>query len=361
MGGEGREKTSGKPRGTSREARRDKPPGRATISDVARNAGVSIGTVSRVLNKARNVQPALQRRVLDAAAALDYQPDSLAQGMRSKKTHVIGVIVPNFQNPLSSAAVTGVEEELTRQGYTFFLANSRYDREREISTLNEFARRRVDGVIAILARDDAATAEQLRRLSVPVVLLEREIGAEFDAVRTDQIAGTYRAARYLLALGHRRIALVTVPPNNMSGRHRFQGYANALADVGESVRDELVHMGGYTSEYALDAAYAVLSMRERPTALIVSGGMLAGVLDAARQLNLTIPDQLSLVSLGDTELAALMRPGITAIRYDWAESGRLAARLAVSRIGGNRVETERFVVPYEFIRRESCVELAAVG
>ncbi|GLK72369.1 LacI family DNA-binding transcriptional regulator [Ancylobacter dichloromethanicus] len=334
-------------------------PTRATISDVARQAGVSIGTVSRVLNKARNVKPALQRRVLDAAAALDYRPDSFAQGMRSKKTHVIGVIVPDLRNPLSSEAAAGVEEELTQQGYSFFLANSRYERGREENILNEFARRRVDGIIAILARDqDPRTVEQLRRLPMPVVLLEREIGTEFDAVRTDQVQGTYRATRYLAALGHRRIALITVPTDNMSGRYRFQGYAEALADVGTEVSADLVHMGGYTRDYAVNAAYSVLSMRNKPTALIVSGGMLPGVLDAMRQLNLSIPDELSLVVLGDTELAALTRPGITAIRYDWAQTGRVAARLTISRIGGSETPPERVIVPYEFILRESCQELA---
>lgn len=335
------------------------PPVRATISDVARRAGVSIGTVSRVLNKARNVQPALQRRVLDAAAALDYRPDSFAQGMRSKKTHVVGVIVPDLRNPLSSEAVAGVEEELTQQGYTFFLANSRYERGREENIIAEFSRRRVDGVIAILARDqDPRTVDQLRALPMPVVLLEREIDAEFDAVRTDQVEGAYRATRYLLALGHRRIALITVPTDNMSGRYRLQGYSDALADVGVEVNEELVRMAGYTRDYAVDAAYSVLSMRGKPTALIVSGGMLPGVLDATRQLNLSIPRELSLVALGDTELAALMRPGITAIRYDWAQTGRVAARLAIARIGGSQSPPERVIVPYEFILRESCRELA---
>jgi LacI family transcriptional regulator len=334
------------------------PSRRTTIGDVARRADVSIGTVSRVLNKASNVSPSLRQRVLDAAADLNYRPDSLAQGMRSKKTLVIGVVVPNLQNPLSSEAVVGIEEELTRLGYTQFLANSRYDRAREESTIKEFARRRVDGIIAILGRDDdPGTIAQIRELSMPLVLLEREIGTEFDAVRTDQIAGTYRATRYLLSLGHRDIALVTVPETNMSGRHRRQGYENALADAGVPVREDLIGMRGYTRGYALDAAYAILSMRRRATAVIVSGGMLAGVLEAARQLNLTIPDHLSLVSLGDTELAGLMRPGITAIRYDWAETGRMAARLIVERLQGGRSDTGRFIVPYEFIRRESCLDL----
>ena len=331
---------------------------RATISDVALRAGVSIGTVSRVLNKARNVGPPLQQRVLAAAAELNYRPDGLAQGMRTKKTRVIGVIVPNLQNPLSSEAVVGVEEELTRLGYTQFLANSRYDRLREGGILEEFSRRRVDGIIAILGRDDdPETIEQVRALPMPLVLLEREINDEFDSVRTDQVAGTYRATRYLLSLGHRDIALVTVPPNNMSGRLRREGYANALADMGVPLRPELIAMAGYTRDYALDAAYSILSGREPPTALIVSGGMLAGVLEVVQQLNLTIPDQLSLVSLGDTELAALLRPGITAIRYDWAETGRVAARLIVERLEGKRSVRGRFIAPYEFIRRESCLDL----
>lgn len=335
----------------------DVPTARATISDVARRAGVSIGTVSRSLNGVRNVRPALRTRVFEAVEALGYAPDAAARSMRSRQSRAIGVVVPDFQNPLTSAAVAGIEDELAGQGFTLLLASSRYDVRREDHILGEFERRRVDGVVAMVARDeDPACIHRLRRLSIPFVLLEREIGQEFDAVRTDQVAGTYRATRFLIGLGHVRIGLVTVPQTNMSGRHRVLGFRKALGDTGLPFPDDLVRSDGFGRAYALEAVYAALIAKRRATALLVSGGFLGGALEAAGQLNFAIPANLSLITLGDTELATVTRPGITAVSYDWAATGRRAARLLVQRIGGRSGPTIRDVVPHEFVMRSSCAE-----
>lgn len=330
---------------------------RATINDVAKRAGVSIGTVSRVLNNTRNVEQSLRHRVLQAAEALKYQADFAAQSMRSKHTRVIGVLVPDFQNPLASAAVSGIEQELANSGYTLFLANSRYDGQREERILHEFNQRRVDGVIAMLARDDdPATLEHLRRLRMPLVLIQREMDIDADSVYTNQIEGSYRATRYLLGMGHSRIGFITVPLSIMSGRHRLQGYERAFADTQRDVDYDIVKTGGYSHAYALEAAYSLLAAPTPPTALIVSGSLLAGTIEAARQLHINIPEKLSIITLGDTELAALTIPPITAVRYDWAEIGQIAGRLMIGRIAGETGEkVKQLLVPYEFVIRQSCV------
>jgi len=326
-----------------------------TIHDVAHEAGVSIGTVSRVMNHAGNVTPKLAKRVMAAAKALDYRPDIGARSMRSKQTRIIGVLMPDFQNPLASAAVAGIEQELANQGYIIFLANSRYDRAREERVLQEFTQRRVDGIIAMVASDqDSATIEQLKALKVPLVLIEREPNLDLDTVRTNQYDGSYRATRYLIGMGHTRIGLVTVPPTTFSGRARLAGYRKAFADAKLKVAAEMVMNGGYRHEYSLDAAYAALAAPRRPTAIVASGGLLKGVLEASRQLHLAIPDQLSVVSLGDTDLTAMTTPAITAVSFDWAQAGKMAADLAIERIAGQTDSPRTSVVPYEFIIRQSC-------
>ena len=333
------------------------PKGRVTISDVARHAGVSIGTVSRALNDVRNVRPDLQARVIAAAQALGYAADPVARSMRSRRSRAVGVVVPDFQNPLTAAAVTGVEEELAERGFTLLLASSRYDVGREAQILGEFERRRVDGVVGMVARDqDRDCVDRLRRLSIPFVLLEREIGEEFDAVRTDQVAGTYCAARYLIALGHERVGLVTVPQTNMSGRHRLLGFRKAFEDTAIPFPADLVHTDSFGRAHALESVYATLIARPRATALLVSGGFLGCALEAAGQLSLAIPAKLSLITLGDTELAAVNRPGITAVGYDWAKTGRRAARLLTERIDGRSDPTIREVIPYDIVMRASCAE-----
>jgi LacI family transcriptional regulator len=206
---------------------------------------------------------------------------------------------------------------------------------------------------------DDATCAQLRDFSVPLVMLERVVDLDIDCVVTNQFEGTYRATRYLLGLGHRRIALITVPTITHSGRERVRGFTAAFGDLALPVQQELIHAGGRQHPYGRDAAYATLIGRERATAIVVSGGHLAGVIEAIRLLNLTIPRDLSVVTLGDTELAALIEPPVTAIRYDWAATGRCAGELLLDLLsGGHSATRQRIVVTHEFIIRGSCAALA---
>jgi LacI family transcriptional regulator len=340
-----------------------------TIKHVAQHAGVSLGTASRVVNRATNVDPALRLRVEQAIVELGYQPNPVAQSLRSRQSRVIGVLLPDIQNPLTAAAVAGLEPVLARAGYTLFLANSHSDRERESAVLEQFKRRRVDGIIVMVTDDnDEATRAQLRDFSVPLVMLERVIDSDLHCVLTNQFEGTYRATRYLLGLGHRRIGLITVPAITHSGRERMRGFETAFTDMGLETPRDLIHAEGRQHPYGRDAAYSSLINRSPATAIVVSGGHLAGVIEAVRLLNLSIPQQLSLVTLGDTELAALIEPPITAIRYDWPATGRCAAELLLDQLAergaaelrpGQTTEDsgpahQRIIVTHEFIIRGSC-------
>lgn len=336
--------------------KREKASSSVTIRHVAKNAGVSLGTVSRVLNGAGNLDPALRLRVEQVIKQLGYKPNPVAQTLRSRQSRVIGVMLPDIQNPLTAAAVTGLEPVLLRSGYTLFLANTHSDRERERQILEQFKRRQVDGVIAMVANDtDAETRHQLQNLSVPLVLLEREMDVDVDCVLTNQFEGTYRATRYLLGLGHRRICLITVPAVTYSGRERVRGFRTAFTDLGLEGPQDLIYSEGRQHPYGRDAAYSTLTSRSPASAIVCSGGHLAGVIEAVRLLNLQIPRDLSIVTLGDTELAALIEPPVTAIQYDWIATGRCAADLLVTQLSeGRQGERRRIVVPHEFLIRGSC-------
>ena len=327
-----------------------------TIKDVARRAKVSVGTVSRVINHAPNVDAALKARVTFAMGELGFSPDPAARTLRSRNSRVVGVVLPDIKNPLTSAAILGLEPVLAEAGYTMFLASSHADVQRERDIVEHFEKRRVDGIIAMVASDvDPGTLTRMRALAMPLVLLERDMDLPADSVRTNQFEGTYRATRYLLGLGHERIALITVPATTLSGRERVRGYRTAFEDCDIPFPGDLVFTEGRDRPYARESAYAALTGPQPPTAILVSGGMLAGTVEAVRLLNIRIPQHLSLITLGDTELAGLLEPPITAVRYDWASTGHYAASLLTRRLaGGDPIPQQRMVVSHEFVMRGSC-------
>lgn len=337
--------------------RKTEPDPRATIVDVAREARVSLGTVSRVINGNATVRPALRERVLAAARALGYVPNPAAQHMRAASTRAVGVMVSDVSNPLFSATVAAAEEVLYRSGYNMILTNSR-DRpetEREIITL--FQRRRFDGMIVTLSREDDSTI--LRLLAdapMPAVLLERECALPIDSVATDHHAGALQAVRYLLGLGHRRIGLVTVTQAALPGRSRGEAYVAAHKAAGVPVDPALLSFEGFLPDAGYHAAYRMLVSPRPPTAIVAGANQMPGVLKAVRTLKLAVPKRLSLVTIGDTDVASLYQPPLTAVRWELRKVGAAAAELLLARLAGTEGDKtpRRIVLPTELVLRQSC-------
>lgn len=336
---------------------RSKAEPRVTIVDVARKAGVSLGTVSRVINENASVGAELRKRVTDAARSLGYVPNPAAQNMRTASTHAVGVMVSDVSNPLFSATVAAAEEVLYRRGYNMILTNSR-DRpetEREIITL--FQRRRFDGMIVTLSREDDPTI--LRLLSetdIPTVLLERECSLPIDSVATDHHAGALHAVRYLLELGHRRIGLITVTQSALPGRQRGQAYVAAHKAARAAVDPALMSFDGFLPDAGYHAAYRMLVGEKPPTAIVAGANQMPGVLKAVRTLKLAVPKRLSLITIGDTDVANLYQPPLTAVRWELRKVGAAAAELLLARLTGAAVDKapRRIVLPTELVLRQSC-------
>ncbi|MBW6399253.1 LacI family DNA-binding transcriptional regulator [Roseomonas sp. HJA6] len=328
---------------------------RITIRDVAAAAGVSIGTVSRAMSGHPGILPATREAVLAAVQHLGYVPDGAAQSLRLRQTRVIGCAVPLASHPVFTAMIAGAEERLREAGYTMVLANTADRPEREVELLRFFQQRKVDGLIMTLGReDDPALARALQGLRFPVVLFERIAEGGFDSVLTDQAGGCFEATSHLLRLGHRRIALVASGLSNWPGRERKQGFFRAYAVNGVDAAPAMLHTMESPGDFTVDNALALLEQPCRPTAIIIGAQELISLLHAVRHRRLSIPADLSVISMGDSDFAALIAPGISALRWDGREEGRVAADILVERIAGDEAPSRRIVLPTRLVMRASC-------
>lgn len=328
----------------------------STIKDVARAAGVSAGTVSRVTSNNPTVQPHVRAQVLAAIKRLGYRPNAIAQSMRTSETKLIGCLVADLSNPLYSGILKSAEAVLAAQGYTLLIASTEDRVEREVELIEAFARRRVDGLIAILSDEtDPRLLQSLKQAAIPLLLMERDIDLRADGIVTDHIGGMRQATEYLLSLGHRRIAMTTGMTKTRSGRDRVAGYRAAHAAAGVPVDETLLRCESLTTAFAFSETQRLMSLREPPTAIIAGGNlMLAGVLRALNLLGRVVPTDVSVLSSGETELAELAAPPVTVIRWNLSAFGREAAALMLNRLQNPGDPARRIVIPCELVLRKSC-------
>ena len=336
---------------------------RPTIRDVALRAGVSIGTASRALNRAGRVSQAAIAAVQAAADTLGYEPDAIAQSMRTRSTGVVGLLVSDLSNPLYARIVNAVEARLQRDGCALLLANTHNDAARERTMVDFFRRRRVDGIILAPCQSERPELfEGLVAQGLPAVALDRDFHAAGSGVHVDHFNGALQATRYLLDLGHRRIALMTPGQAVRPGRERIAGFRAAYAERGLQPEPRLVRAEPSAMQFAFSETLALLSGAERPTAFVCLGTrILSGVLQGLRHAGLTAPEDASIISIGDTDLSQLFSPGITSLTWDFEAVGTAVAELMLKRLPGAAAspeEAERIVITTQMVLRESCAPLA---
>ncbi|MCW3474042.1 LacI family DNA-binding transcriptional regulator [Limobrevibacterium gyesilva] len=330
---------------------------RVTIKDVAKAAGVSLGTASRVINANTSVDPAIRRKVQDAIAALRYQPDAVAQSMRRRSTRTIGAIVRDITVPALASFVQAAQQALHDEGYALLIACSGDRRDHELELLRLLSQRRMDGVImTTAAEDDAELAAVRAALPMPVVMLDRTPPGAFDALLLDHREGMRQAVEHLLRLGHRRIALITGATGVHPARARVQGFRDAHAAAGVAIDPTCLRTGSFTDQSGFLEASALLGRPDPPTAIVAGGiDMLSGVLRAIQARGFAVPRDISVIGSADTDLAMLASPPVTVVRWDYAELGRAGARLLIDRLsGGAALPPRQILFPTEFISRGSC-------
>ncbi|GIQ73969.1 LacI family DNA-binding transcriptional regulator [Bradyrhizobium sp. RD5-C2] len=330
---------------------------RPTIRDVAAEAGVSVSSVSRALNGGIYTSAELHARIMRAVKRLGFEPDQAAQALRSGASNTIGCMVADFSNPHYTGMVSAAEEEFQRAGFLLMLAATKHEEAREAAFLSAVRRRQMDGLL-LFAGDNSHKdfMKGLAMLDLPCVTVDRDV-PDSVMVRVDHRGGALEATRYLIGLGHRRIALLTGSAAVLPSSERLAGYRQAHQEAKIDVDPTLIrpHMQGTNT--AFSSVCQLLQMTKPPTAIISLGtSMLAEVLEAITSNGLRYPQDVSIVCSGDTDLARHATPAISALSWDMNEVGRTAARLLLEQIRepDKAGSSAPVFLPTRLILRHSC-------
>lgn len=333
-----------------------------TIEDVARQAGVSISTVSRVMNKTDYIADATRKKVQDAIDALDYRPNALARGLKQMKTDSIGLILSDLQNPFWLMVLEGIEDACQEAGYSLLILNSRDDPEKEGKNIKEFLMRQLDGIIINPASDDNPLFPALVAQAFPLVFLNRRVkGVEVDTVVADNIKGTMLAVSHLAALRKKRIAIFLYPANGISPRQeRLEGYKQAVAAHGLEADPELIKIVE-SKEDCLAAMQQLFAGSGKPDAILSTNNRLTlEILEALGLLNIAVPQDIALLGYDETEWSKHLNPPLTTIRQPAYAMGREAAERLILAIGAKRQgvarQPETVQLEPSLVVRQSCGE-----
>ncbi|MCR6479800.1 LacI family DNA-binding transcriptional regulator [Variovorax sp. ZS18.2.2] len=334
----------------------------ATIKDVALRAGVSVTTVSHVVNDTRHVSAKGRERVELAIRELGYVPNAMARSLKSNTTSTLGMLIPNSSNPYFAEIVRIVEDRCFGAGYTLVLCNTDDEPRRQSVYLQVLAERRIDGLIVVSTGDDDSLVTQLQGLRIPTVLVDREIAdPSCDLVETAHMQGGLLAVRHLLSLGHKRIACIGGPVGLTPSEQRIEGWRMALAEAGATPNaDALLWRGAFTSQSGYEAMHAILRTEHPPSAVFVCNDLMAiGALRAAHESGVHVPDELSIVGFDDIELSAYTSPPLTTVAQPKERIGALAVDMLLERVGGKRRDARKVVLQPELRVRASTARHAS--
>lgn len=335
-----------------RHADGGRPP-RATIFDVARIAGVSHATVSRVVNGSQNVRDETRDRVEAAMRELGYVAHVSARALARGRTQVIGLLAQELDNAFFMSVIGGVDQQASAQGYDFLLCTTHARREKEAEYVARLSRGMVDGLLIVLPRGLPDYVEQLRAEAFPFVLIDYDDDAPgCSVVNASNRSGTREAIRYLVGLGHRWIGFITGRDNVGATHARLAGYHEEMAAAGLDVRPGDVLQGDFLEARGHAAAIEMLSRPDRPTAIFASSDMAAfGVVRAAGDLAIAVPGGLSVVGFDDLPEAARATPALTTVRQPLREMGRVAVNQLLGRLDDPGQPPTRVVLDTELVVR----------
>lgn len=327
----------------------------ANIKDVAQQAGVSVTTVSHVVNGTRFVSDSARQRVETAVRELGYVPSAVARSLKHNSTRTFGMLIPNNSNPYFAEIIRGVEDRCFAAGYNVILCNSNDDAERQAAYLRVLAEKRIDGLIFVATGSDAVVRATLGRLEMPMVLLDREVAdVDGDLVEVNHVLGSEMATRHLLALGHPRVACISGPPGLSPSSQRRAGWKQALEEAGVERTESDLARGDFTARGGYLAMQQLLKRKPRPTAVFACNDLMAfGALAAAREAGIAVPGQLSIVGFDDIDLAGFSAPPLTTVAQPKLQIGTLAAELLLERVTGSRSESRRVILDPELKIRGS--------
>jgi LacI family transcriptional regulator len=327
-----------------------------TIYDVAREAGVSMATVSRVVNGNPNVKPMTRKKVLAAIERLGYRPNAVARGLASKKTTTVGVIIPDISSLFFSELARGIEDIATMYKYNIILCNSDQRMEKELQLINTLLEKQVDGLLFMGAEIKEDHLQALTSTSVPTVLAAtRDADNALPSVSIDHFQAAYDATQALIERGHKRIAMISGPFNDpLSGLMRFEGYKKALIDAGIGLDEELVATGNYFYASGLSTTKQFLELAEPPTAIFAANDEMAiGAIHAVQDSGLNVPNDIEVIGHDNIRLVEMVRPRLSSVVQPMYDIGAVAMRLLTKYMNNENVEEHVVLLPHRIEYRES--------
>lgn len=328
----------------------------ATIRDVARVAGVSIATVSRVYNGSTRVSDETRKKVRTVAAKMDYWPNGAARSLTTSRTHSLGVLLPDLYGEFFSEVIRGIDQAARREKYQILVSSSHADDEALIAAARSM-HGRIDGLIA-MAPDAASTAaiKQIAK-SFPVVLLNPRVEVEgCGAISIANYDGSHSMVRHLLSLGHRRIAMLSGPAGNVDAEERVRGYRAALREAGIPLDKRMELTGDFTESSGYARASDILALKPRPTAIFAANDNMAiGLLSALREASLRVPEDVAVTGFDNIAISRYVTPALTTVNVDAYELGDRAVMQWLGRLGANaREPVKHEILGATLVVRRSC-------
>ncbi|SFS44057.1 catabolite control protein A [Marininema halotolerans] len=321
-----------------------------TIYDVAREAGVSMATVSRVVNGNPNVKPITRKKVLDTIQKMGYRPNAVARGLASKKTTTVGVVIPDISYAFFAELARGIEDIANMYHYNIILCNSDLKKEKELQLINALLEKQVDGLLFLGGEVTEEHRETFAGSQVPIVLAATrdDVDTKRPFVTIDQVQAAKDATHVLLKEGHQRVGLIGGPLTDpIIGYPRFLGFKEALAEANVDFDEELVRLGNLRYDSGLQAAKELLQLDDAPTALFaVNDEMAVGAIHAAQDLGKKVPEDVSIIGFDNISLASQVRPLLSTIAVPMYDIGAVAMRLLTKYMNDEEIESNQVLLQY---------------
>ncbi|MDQ0255000.1 LacI family transcriptional regulator [Evansella vedderi] len=330
-----------------------------TIYDVAREAGVSMATVSRVVNGNPNVKPTTRKRVLEAIERLGYRPNAVARGLASKRTTTVGVIIPDISSIFFAELARGIEDIATMYKYNIILCNSDQNKDKEIHLINTLLEKQVDGIVFMGGEITNEHVETFKKSPVPIVLSATiDPKKEFPSVNIDYEQAAYDAIKSFIDRGHKKIAMLSgTLEDPINGYLKFAGYKRALEDGNLPLNEDYIVIGDYTYDSGLEAMETLLSLEDKPTAIFASTDEMAlGVIHGAQDAGYDVPSDFEVIGFDNTRLSTMVRPTLTTVVQPMYDLGAVSMRLLTKYMNKEEVTENVVVLPHRIEFRHSTIE-----
>ncbi|MFT8709897.1 MAG: catabolite control protein A [Sporolactobacillus sp.] len=328
----------------------------ATIYDVAREAGVSMATVSRVVNGNPNVKPTTRKKVSEAIKRLGYRPNAVARGLASKKTTTVGVIIPDISSVFFSELARGIEDFATMYNYNIILCNSDQNKDKEIRLIQTLLGKQVDGIVFMGGKIADEHIDEFTNSPVPVVLAATvDKKNKIASVNIDYNQAVYEAVSHFIDGGHRKIGFIDGPLDvPVNGKDRMEGYKRALEAHDLPYEESLVSVGDYTYESGKEAMAQFLEQEIKPTAVYVASDEMAiGAIHEIQDRGQSVPQDVEIISSENTRLVQMVRPTLSSIAEPTYDIGAVAMRLLTKLMNNEKVENATVVLPHHIDYRQS--------